>query len=187
MKKAADAGLAQAHYNYGLMLNEGAGVAPDQTKGAYQIGLAAKDGLVDAQVDYATIVYLGKGVPRDVKTAARWYAVAAEAGNAVAQNRYAKLLAVGEGVKKDLETAAMWRNIARRQGLPDKQLDELLAGLSKEELQRAEERARYWPAPVPTTATTTGIRSDSEAAAATVNEAAPQAAAMPPSGSAQKP
>ena len=80
----------------------------------------------------------------------RWYAKAAEAGNAVAQNRYAILLAAGEGVTLDLGEAAMWRALARRQGLKDPKLDELLASIPPEELERAEERARFWPSEPPT-------------------------------------
>src|SRR5690606_1323860 len=89
--------------------------------------------------------YLGKGVPRDLGEAVRWYERAAEAGDPVAQNRYAKLLAAGEGVDPDLESAAMWRALARRQGLTDPVLDQLLAAIPAPALARAEERARFWP------------------------------------------
>ena len=70
--------LAEAQYDYGTMLIEGAGVAPDPREGAEQIGLAAEQGLADAQIDYATLLYLGKGVARDLAEAVRWYARAAE-------------------------------------------------------------------------------------------------------------
>jgi TPR repeat protein len=96
------------------------------------------------------MLYLGHGVPRDHAAAVDWYRKAAEAGNAVAQSRYAKLLAVGEGVPLDLEEAAMWRALARRQGLTDATLDKLLVSIPPEDLQRAEERARYWPGEPPT-------------------------------------
>jgi hypothetical protein len=131
------------------MLMEGAGVAPNPTEAAKQIGLAATSGLVAAQIEYATLLYLGKGITRDRKDAAHWYQRAAEAGNAVAQNRFAKLLAVGEGVDTDLETAAMWRALARRQGLNDPALDKLLVSVRPDELSRAEERARFWPSQPP--------------------------------------
>jgi TPR repeat protein len=87
---------------------------------------------------------------RDRAAAVTWYWKAAQAGNAVAQSRYAKLLAVGEGVDLDLEEAAMWRALARRQGLTDATLDKLLVSIPSEDLQRAEERARYWPGEPPT-------------------------------------
>lgn len=150
IREAAEAGLVEAQYDYGGMLMEGAGVPPNPELGAEQIGLAAKEGLVAAQVDYATLLYLGNGVKKNLEEAVSWYAKAAQAGNPVAQNRYAKLLAVGEGVEPDLEQAAMWRSLARRQGLTDPVLDKLLVSIHPDELQRAEERARYWPSEPPT-------------------------------------
>jgi TPR repeat protein len=156
LKQAADAGLAEAQYDYGAMLVEGAGLVPNAEAGADYIRKAAEQGLTAAQVDYATMLYLGAGVERDLDGAVNWYQRAAEAGNPVAQNRYAKLLAVGEGVELDLEQAAMWRALARRQGLTDATLDKLLVSIPADALARAEERARYWPAPVPTAESATG-------------------------------
>lgn len=149
MKEAADAELPEAQYDYGTMLIEGAGLPPDPEAGARYIERAAIQNLPAAQVDYATLLYMGQGVDKDVEAAASWYARAAEAGNAVAQNRYAKLLAVGEGVPLDLEGAAMWRALSRRQGLNDPSLDRLLISIPPQDLARAEERARFWPSPVP--------------------------------------
>lgn len=150
IEAAAEGGMVEAMYDYGGMLMTGAGVPPDISAGAEQIAAAARGGLVAAQVDFATLLYLGKGVPRDLPEAVKWYGRAAAAGNPVAQNRYAKLLAVGEGIEPDLETAAMWRSLARRQGLSDPQLDELLVSILPDELTRAEERARFWPSDPPT-------------------------------------
>ena len=142
--------MPEAQYDYGTMLIEGAGVAPDPAEGGRWIASAAAQGLIEAQVDYATMLYLGRGVPQDRKAAVTWYARASAAGNAVAQNRYAKLLAVGEGVELDLEEAAMWRALARRQGLTDPQLDKLLVSIPPDDLATAEERARFWPSAPPT-------------------------------------
>ena len=44
MKEAADAGLPEAQYDYGMMLIEGAGIAPDPVGGAEQMRLAAEAG-----------------------------------------------------------------------------------------------------------------------------------------------
>jgi TPR repeat protein len=149
LKEAAESGMPEAMYDYGLMLIEGAGVKPDLAAGAEQIRLAAEEGLASAQVEYATLLYIGRGVRRERAEAVEWYRRAAIAGNPVAQNRLAKLLAVGEGVGIDLQEAAMWRALARRQGLTDSQLDELLAAIPPEDLVRAEDRARFWPADPP--------------------------------------
>ena len=69
----------------------------------------------------------------------------------MAQNRLAKMTAVGEGVSLDLEEAAMWRALARRQGLNDPVLDDLLVSISTDDLAAAEERARFWPSEPPAT------------------------------------
>jgi TPR repeat protein len=148
--EAADGGVAEARYDYAGMLMEGAGVAPNPAAAAEQLRLAAEDGLVAAQIEYATMLYLGRGVTADRTLSAQWYQRAADAGNAVAQNRYAKLLAAGEGVLADPETAVMYRALARRQGMKDPQLDELLDGTPPELVARGEERARFWPSSPPT-------------------------------------
>lgn len=147
--EAAAGGIPEAEYDYAGLLAEGAGIAPDPVAAADFMGRAAEAGILAAQVDYATLLYLGKGIGKDRTAAVRWYQRAAEAGSPVAQNRYAKLLAVGEGVPLDLEEAAMWRAMARRQGLADPQLDKLLVSIHKDELDRAEERARFWPSEPP--------------------------------------
>ncbi|GHA38030.1 hypothetical protein GCM10007989_37440 [Devosia pacifica] len=149
MRQAADSELPEAQYDYGIMLLEGAGVIPDIEQGATYIRAAAEAGLQAAQVDFATMLYLGQGVERDLEAAVDWYRKAANAGNPVAQNRYAKLLAAGEGTNLSLEDAAMWRALARRQGFSDPELDRLLISIPPQMLARAEERARYWPAPIP--------------------------------------
>ena len=150
MKEAADSGIPEAQYDYGMMLIDGAGTSIDPVAGAGQLKLAAEAGLTSAQIDFATLLYLGEGVGKDRAAAASWYRRAADAGNPVAQNRLAKMTAVGEGVALNLEDAAMWRALARRQGLTDPVLDDLLVSISADELQKAEERARFWPSEAPT-------------------------------------
>jgi uncharacterized protein len=145
LRQTADAGLPDAQYDYGAMLLDGNGIAPDPPAGAHYVGLAAAAGNLAAQVEYATLLYLGRGVPRNVALSAAWYRTAAEAGNPVGQVRLAKLLAVGDGMVRDRVEAGMWRALARRQGLVDQQLDSLLQTLSADDLARAEERARFWP------------------------------------------
>ncbi|MEO8758213.1 MAG: tetratricopeptide repeat protein [Devosia sp.] len=173
MKSAADAGLAEAQYDYGSMLLEGAGVAPNPAEGVRQIGLAAGQGLIEAEIDYATQLYLGQGIEKNLKEAVGWYERAANAGNPVAQNRYAKLLAAGEGVDVDLKQAAMWRALSRRQGLTDPLLDKLLATISQDDLNSAEELARFWPTRPPTAEDVAAERAREKAAAASVSSNKP--------------
>lgn len=154
LKEAADSGMPEAQYDYAMMLLEGAGTTPDPAGAAAQLKLAAEAGLPSAQIDYATLLYLGRGTERDLEGAVTWYRKAADGGNPVAQNRLAKLLAVGEGADLDLEEAAMWRALARRQGLTDPVLEELLVSIPADELASAEERARFWPSSPPASVAT---------------------------------
>lgn len=148
--EAAEAGLPEAQYDYAIMLLEGAGVAPNTSEALGLLEMASEQGLPAAQVEYATLLYMGAlDGTRDAEGAARWYGRAAEAGNPVGQVRYAMMLAVAEGVAADLETAAMYRSLARRQGLTEDALDQMLRSTDPATLARAEERARYWPAVPP--------------------------------------
>ncbi len=129
MKAAADAGLAEAQYDYGTMLIQGAGVTPNTAEGRGKISLAAEQGLLEAQVDYATLLYLGEGSP--ATSMAPWGGTAGPPTPAILWRRTA--------------TPSCWRwarasisissrppcgeALARRQGLNDKQLDDLLVGM----------------------------------------------------------
>lgn len=159
--EAAEAGLPEAQYDLAIMLLEGAGIAPDTTRALDLLELASEQGLPEAQVEYATLLYMGASDgSRDAQGAARWYGRAAEAGNAVGQVRYAMMLAAAEGVQQDLETAAMYRTLARRQGLTDDTLDQMLRGTDPATLARAEERARYWPGVPPSETSPRDARQD---------------------------
>lgn len=151
--EAAAAGLPEAQYDYAVMLLEGAGVAPNTEEALNLLEMAAEQGLPAAQVEYATLLYLGaRGGEREAEEAANWYARAAEAGNPVGQVRYAMMLAAAEGVAEDIETAAMYRALARRRGLTDEVLDQMLSGADPAAVARGEERARYWPGVPPSDA-----------------------------------
>lgn len=149
--EAAATGLPEAQYDYAVMLIEGAGVAPNTEQALILLQAAAERGLPAAQVEYATLLYMGARTgEREAEEAARWYGRAAEMGNAVGQVRYAMMLAAAEGVDEDIETAAMYRALARRQGLTEDALDQMLRGAEPTAIARGEERARYWPAMPPT-------------------------------------
>lgn len=148
--KAAETGLPEAQYDFAIMLLEGAGIPPNTERALDLLEASAEAGLPAAQVEYATLLYLGARTgTREAESAAVWYGRAAEAGNAVGQVRYAMMLATAEGVPQDFETAAMYRALARRQGLTDDTLDQLLRSADRETVARGEDRARFWPASPP--------------------------------------
>lgn len=152
--EAAEAGYPEAQYDFAIMLLEGAGVPPNTERALDLLEASAEAGLPAAQVEYATLLYLGTRTgTREAESAALWYGRAAEAGNAVGQVRYAMMLATGEGVEQDFETAAMYRSLARRQGLTDDALDQMLRAADRDVVAQGEDRARFWPAAPPANGT----------------------------------
>ena len=100
LQRSADAGLAQAQYNLGLLYENGVGV----------------QGHADAQVQLATQYFLGRGAPKDWKLAAKWYEAAAQSGDPGAQYIIGSFYEHGDGVAKDLNKALAWYVEAARQG-----------------------------------------------------------------------
>ncbi len=81
----AEKGFAPAQYNLGLMHRNGWGVAPDPSKAAEWLKLAAKQEYAPAQYNLAVMYRNGCGVPQSDSQAAELYAQAAEQGFAEAQ------------------------------------------------------------------------------------------------------
>ena len=79
--------------------------------------------------------------PRDEKNGFNWLKRAAQGGNVAAQNRVAKLYIQGIGVEPDQVTGAAWYILARRAGLTDPELDDVMNGLTPEEIKQAIEKA----------------------------------------------
>ena len=83
----------------------------------------------------------GRGGPRDRKGGFDWLLQAAIGGNVAAQNRVAKLYVQGLGTDPDQVTGAAWYILARRAGLSDPEMDDVMNGLTVEETKQAIERA----------------------------------------------
>jgi uncharacterized protein len=115
-QRAADANLAWAQYNLGLMYQKGEGVTRSETEAAHWYRLAASQGSVDAQLRLADLFYLGQGVPRSYTQAALWYRRAAEQGNARAQFQLGHLYDVGLGIEHDYTQYRHWTRVAAEQG-----------------------------------------------------------------------
>ena len=102
---------------------------------------AASQNYDSAQLDLGTWLVDGRGGPRDYKAGFGWLERAAKGGNAAAQNRLAKLYMAGIGTDPDTITAAAWYFLARRSGLKDAEMEDMLAGLTEAEQKDALERA----------------------------------------------
>lgn len=99
MRKAADAGNADAQYNLGVFYNDGDGVPKDDLE-AFSLWLkAAKQGHSIAQNNVGYSYELGEIVQRDYIEAYKWMSLAAEQAFAGAQahcNEIAKKMTVGQ-------------------------------------------------------------------------------------------
>ena len=106
--KAADAGLAQAQFNYAWMLEKGIAGKQDTPLAVVYYERAARQGLVEARYNFALMLAEGRGVLEDDQAAAQWMKRAADQGYADAQFQMGYLCKVGEGVAKDDAEAAKW-------------------------------------------------------------------------------
>ena len=67
---------------------------------------------------------------------------AAEGGNVAAQNRVAKLYVQGIGTDPDQSLGAAWYILARRAGLIDPEMDDVMSGLTADETKQAIEEGQ---------------------------------------------
>lgn len=138
LRISADAEIAPAQHNLGVLYLKGRGVEKDPAKAASLFRRAADNGDLAGEVEFAILLFNGTGVNKDEARAARYFLHAASRGNAIAQNRVARLYIVGRGVQKSPVEAAAWNLAAAAQGLSDAWLDQALSGLTKDERSRAE-------------------------------------------------
>lgn len=83
-RKAADAGLACAQANFGMLHARGIGCAPDPAAARQWYLKAVEQGDAAAATGLAILYEHGLGVAADHEEAVRWYRVAADRGNAFA-------------------------------------------------------------------------------------------------------
>lgn len=141
-EKAAKAGLADAQYAMSQAYAAGlGGRTVDEAEARRWMALAAAQNFDTAQVDLGTWLVEGRGGARDMKAGFGWIRTAALGGNVAAQNRLAKLYVEGLGVEPDIIQGAAWYIVARREGLADIYMDDVLEGLTGEQQKEAIERA----------------------------------------------
>jgi TPR repeat protein len=146
MRRAAEFGNAEAQYTYALMLDDDP-TAKQEQEITYWMGLAARAGHVPAELEYGIRLAKGRGTPADLDTAVLFLNRAAWAGNAIAQNRIAHLIAVGDGMPFSDVEVAKWHLLAKAGGVQDPQLEDLMATLKPEELEKAKAEVANWPSP----------------------------------------
>ncbi len=140
--KAAEQKLADAEYAMAEIYANGVGkYGPDDKKAREYLERAARQNYDTAQLEYATWLIEGRGGEREPAKGFGWMKQAAESGNVAARNRLAKLYVQGIGVEGDPVAGAAWYLRAQRAGLRDPYMDDHLAGLTEDQLKKAEEQA----------------------------------------------
>jgi TPR repeat protein len=141
-EKAAKAGLADAQYAMSQAYAAGTGGRKaDDVEARRWMALAAAQNYDTAQVDLGTWLVEGRGGKRDMKAGFGWIRTAAVGGNVAAQNRLAKLYVEGLGVDPDIIEGTAWYIVAKREGLADVYMDDVIEGLTPEQQKQAIERA----------------------------------------------
>jgi TPR repeat protein len=141
-ERAAQAGLADAQYAMSQVCANGVGGKKrDELEARRWLTMAARQGFDTAELDLGTWMVEGRGGPKDRKTGFDWLKRAALGGNVAAQNRVAKLYVQGIGVDPDQVMGAAWYILARRAGLNDPEMDDVMNGLTAEETKQAIEKA----------------------------------------------
>lgn len=105
LKKAANAGNADAQYRIGYMNAKGEGTPKNPKRASEWYLKSAEQGNAKAQNNLGLHYQDGNGVKKDLAQAAKWYQVAADQGNVSSLFNLAWLYKEGEGVPQD-ETKA---------------------------------------------------------------------------------
>jgi hypothetical protein len=114
---AANAGIAEAAYQLGVLRRDGApGVSRDDGEAFRWFKRASELGDRDASLPLADAYYRGKGTRQNKTEAALWYKDAAEYGVPEAQYQLGLLYAKGDAVVKSEQTAIGWFVRAATQG-----------------------------------------------------------------------
>jgi uncharacterized protein len=159
--QSAEAGLAIAQYNLGVLYYTGNGVERNFEKSFEWTLKAAEQGHVAAMVNLGVLYFNQIGVNTGVtsvwpfsllnrannyREAARWYNNAAEYNHGGAQYYLATMYRDGTGVELDLVQAWKWANLARDNDIPDASLllESVRRELTAEQLDQAQTAYAEW-------------------------------------------
>lgn len=116
IRRAAEAGDAQAQFKLALMFDAGKGAQQDFAEAAKWLHRAARQGLVAAQYNLGAMYDAGRGVAQDHAEAGKWYRAAAEQGYVSAQKNLAVKYGLGQGVPQSHIEAYIWSALAAQSG-----------------------------------------------------------------------
>jgi dienelactone hydrolase len=128
---AADRGQAQAQWELGFMLYEGAGVPRDDAAAKKLLLVSAQAGEAPAMNLLGNMARAGRGGPADAKSATDWFRRGAELRHPWAMAHYGKRLVDGDAVTRDVAAGLRLVRLSAFRGNPLGQLylgEALLAG-----------------------------------------------------------
>ncbi len=141
-EKAAEAKLADSEYALSQIYANGTDkIARDDKRAREYLILSARKGYDTAQFDLGRWLVEGRGGDRDYDQGFRWMQLAANRGMVMAQVWLARLYRDGLGTEGDTVKAAAWYIIAQRAGFRAPDLNDLMDGLSDEQIRQAFEAA----------------------------------------------
>lgn len=144
--QAANGRVSDAYYTIAKLYESGQLKGyPEMEKAQNWMLKAAKSGIDTAQVELAIWLVNGKAGIKEPEIGFRWMRRAAMGGNVIGQNRIAKMLVQGVGTKANIIEGIKWHFIARRAGLNDQWLDEVVGSLKQDQIAKALHAANRWP------------------------------------------
>ena len=148
LRAAAEAGMTEARYALAVLLAEveGSTLAGDtpearaaRTEALRWMVAAARAGMGEAQLELGVWLVTGRTGRQDLASAFGWIERAALGGLPLARNRLARMHWQGLGTEGDVIAAVRWHLLARMGGIEDRELDDMMLGLSLTERALAAE------------------------------------------------
>ncbi|BCA53845.1 hypothetical protein W02_09850 [Nitrospira sp. KM1] len=116
IRKAANAGNADARNKLGILYSEGRGVGQSYVQAKQWFEKAAEQGHAGAQVNLGTLYLHGLGAPQSDQMALVWFRQAAKQGDSLAFAKLGLMFTQGRGVAQDYVQAHMWYNLSAAHG-----------------------------------------------------------------------
>lgn len=126
------------------------GVPQDYAEAVKWYRKSAEQGFAPSQCKLGDMSLIGQGVPQDFAEAVKWYRKSADQGDANAMESLGLMYLNGHGVQQDYVEAGKWLNLASAFSGKDSRdgsvsmLAELAAGMTPEQVEEAQKRAREW-------------------------------------------
>lgn len=154
LRKAAEAGLAEAQFRLGTLYQSGRVTDPGKTNALFWFQKAASQHHVGALFNLGSMYGTGQGVTTDRQAAARYFREAAELGDAYAQFNMARRCAEGQGMPTNLVEGWKWYALAELGGItsarePKQALESRLTATQLDEARRGVEEVRKRTATAP--------------------------------------